>query len=59
VKYQNSTWEFLSEYQLAYDMFFNLRIGHSVTSGEDLASYVSPHFQGKQFNVMLGANIGF
>lgn len=59
VKYQNSTWEFLSEYQLAYDMFFNFRIGQSNTSGEDLATYVPPHFQGKQFNVMFGANIGF
>lgn len=59
VKYQNSTWEFLSEYQLAYDMFFHLKIGQSNPSGLDVASYVPPHFRGKQFNVMFGANIGF
>ena len=59
VRYENSTWEFLSEYQLAYDMFFNFRIGQSNTTGDDLETYVSPHYRGKQFNVMFGANIGF
>lgn len=59
VKYKNSTWEFMSEYQIAYDMFFNFRIGQSNASGEDLATYVPPHYQGKQFNIMFGANIGF
>jgi hypothetical protein len=59
VKYKNSTWEFLSEYQLAYDMFFNLRIGQTSTSGEMMHIYAPPHLRGKQFNVMFGANIGF
>lgn len=59
VKYQNSTWEFMTEYQLAYDVFFHFILGQSNTSGDDFANYMPPHFRGKQFNVKFGFNIGF
>lgn len=59
LKFKSSTWELMSEYQLAYDMFFHFCIGQSHTSGEDLNTYMPPHFRGKQFNIMFGANIGF
>ncbi len=59
VKYKNSAWEMMSEYQLAYDLFFYLSVGQSNTSGDDLNLYVPPHFRGKQFNMNFGFNIGF
>lgn len=59
VRYKSTVLEFMTEYQIAYDMFFNLSVGYSNTSGEDLDLYMPPHFRGEQFNVMIGANIGF
>lgn len=59
VKYSNTTINLATEYQLAYDMFFNLTVGYSDVAGDDMETYMSPHFYGKQFNIKVGANIGF
>ncbi len=59
VKFKSTDCALTAEYQLAYDMFFNLKIGKSNTSGEMASQYVPDHYVGKHLNIEFGANIGF
>lgn len=59
VKYQNAIWTLMSEYQLAYDLFFYLSVGHSNPTGDDVDIYLPPSQRKKEMQFNFGFNMGF
>ncbi len=59
VCYRYSAWNFKTQYQLAYNMFFTFSLGQSSATGGDVDDYLPSELAGEQFNIQFGANIGF
>ena len=59
VRFTSRNWDLGIRYQLAYNMFFNVKLGQCQYSGDDVEIYGFPLSGDDNFRFSFGANIGF